>query len=86
MRLAIRVQPRASRDEVAGRHGERWRIRLTAPPVDGRANEALRRFLAERLGVRVAAITVVAGEASRDKVVEVEGLDPAEADRRMAGG
>lgn len=77
-RFAVHVQPRAKRTEVAGMHGAAVKIRLAAPPVDGVANEALRRFLAERLCVPRAAVRVVAGAASRDKLVEVDGLSAEE--------
>ena len=82
-RFAVHVQPRAKRTEVAGEHGAAVKIRLAAPPVDGAANEQLRRFLAERLGVPRAAVRVVAGAASRDKVVEVDGFSVAEARRAL---
>jgi uncharacterized protein (TIGR00251 family) len=75
----VHVQPRARRTEVAGEHGAAVKIRLAAPPVDGAANEALRRFLAERLCIPRTAVRVVAGLASRDKMVEVDGLSAAEA-------
>jgi uncharacterized protein (TIGR00251 family) len=78
-RFAVHVQPRARRTEVAGEHGEAVKIRLAAPPVDGAANEALRRFLAERLCVPRAAVRVVAGLSSRDKMVEVDGFSAAKA-------
>ena len=84
-RLAIRVQPRASRTEVAGRHGDAIRIRLAAPPVDGAANEALIRFLAERLGVRRDAVTIVTGATGRTKTVEVRGRSAVEADALLLG-
>lgn len=82
-RLTLRVQPRASRSEVVGRHGEALKLRLAAPPVDGAANEALVRFLAETLDVPRSALTIVAGSSSRSKVVDVAGLAPAEVARRL---
>jgi uncharacterized protein (TIGR00251 family) len=82
-RLTLRVQPRASRDEIAGRHGDAIRIRLTAPPVDGAANHALVRFLADRLGVAQRLITLVSGHTGRAKTVEVAGLPPEEVARRL---
>ena len=82
-RFAVHVQPRAKRTEVAGEHGAAVKIRLAAPPVDGAANDALQRFLAERLGVPRAAVRVVAGLASRDKVVEVDGFSAEEARRTL---
>jgi uncharacterized protein (TIGR00251 family) len=82
-RFAVHVQPRARRTEVAGEHGAAVKIRLAAPPVDGAANEALRRFLAERLCVPRAAVRVVAGLASRDKVIEVDGFTGDDARRTL---
>jgi uncharacterized protein len=63
--------------------GEQLRVRLTAPPVDGAANEALVRFLAERLGVARGAVRVVSGETGRSKVVAVEGISVSEARDRL---
>ncbi len=71
--LAVHVQPRASRTEVAGWHGDAVKIRLAAPPVDGAANAALVAFLAERLGLPRSAITVVAGTTARRKRVAIGG-------------
>jgi uncharacterized protein (TIGR00251 family) len=72
--FAVRVQPRASRDEFAGEWQEGLKIRLTAPPVDDRANEALRRFLAASLKVPLSAVRIAAGERGRTKRVEVRGV------------
>lgn len=69
--LQLRVQPRASRDELAGTHGERLRVRITAPPVDGRANAHLLRFIAAVFGVPPAGVRLERGETGRDKVVRV---------------
>jgi uncharacterized protein len=68
------VQPRASRNEVAGVHGEALKIRLTAPPVDGAANEKLVDFLADIFSVARRGVTILAGESSRSKIVEIEGI------------
>jgi uncharacterized protein (TIGR00251 family) len=76
--VRIRVSPGARRTELVGRHGDGWRARVTAPPERGRANAELEGLLAETLGVPRASVRVVAGRASRDKVVEVEGLPPTE--------
>jgi uncharacterized protein len=67
----VQVQPRASRDAIEGEYAGALRIRLTAPPVDGRANQALTRLLATRLNVPRAAVRIVAGEKSRRKRVVV---------------
>ncbi|HEY9444856.1 MAG TPA: DUF167 domain-containing protein [Gemmatimonadales bacterium] len=82
-RLALRIQPRASRNAIVGLHGQSIRIRLAAPPVDGAANKALVSFLVERLGVSAAAVELVRGHGGRDKVVEVTGLAPEEVARRL---
>jgi uncharacterized protein (TIGR00251 family) len=73
----VRVQPRASCDEFAGEYQSALKIRLTAPPVDDRANQALRKFLASRLNVPMAAVRIVAGEHSRTKRLEINGVSPA---------
>jgi uncharacterized protein len=73
----VRVQPRASSDAFAGEYQSALKIRLTAPPVDDRANEALRKFLASRLNVPVAAVRIVAGEHSRTKRLEINGVSSA---------
>ena len=73
VRVAVHVQPRASRSEIIGQHGAALKVRLQAPPVDGAANEALVRLLAEALGVSQGSVRVVAGATSRSKTVEVDG-------------
>jgi hypothetical protein len=72
--LKIHLQPRAATNEVVGWHGDAVKVRLTAPPVDGAANEALCRFLADRLGVARGAVTIVGGATGRAKRVAVEGV------------
>jgi len=74
----VRVQPRASRSEIAGEWQGGLRVRLAAPPVDDRANEALRRLLAERLNVPVAAVRIAQGHHSRSKRVEIHGATAAQ--------
>ncbi len=75
--FTIRVQPRASRDEIAGEYQDGLKIRLTAPPLDDRANEALRKLLAARLKVPLAAVRIASGERSRSKRVEIRGVTAA---------
>jgi uncharacterized protein (TIGR00251 family) len=82
-RLRLRVSPGATRTEMAGRHGDAWRVRVTAAPERGRANDAVIRLLAARLGVPRSALSVVSGQASRDKIVELRGLARADAERRL---
>jgi uncharacterized protein len=74
VRLSVRVQPRASRSEVAGIHGDALKIRLSAPPVDGAANAALIEFLADTFAVGRRSVRILAGESSRSKVVEIDGI------------
>ena len=69
------MQPRAKRDEVVGERAGAVVIRLTAPPVEGKANAALCAFVAHRAGVPRSAVTIVKGRSSRDKVVRVEGIE-----------
>ena len=83
-RLRLRVSPGAKRNELAGAHGDGWRVRVTAAPERGRANEAVVALLAEHLGVPRASLSVVSGQTSRDKVVELRGLGRDEAERRLA--
>jgi len=77
--LSVRVVPRSSREGVAGFEGGVVRIRLNAPPVEGRANEALLKFLAKALGVSRAQLTLVSGETGRNKIVRIAGMTRAEA-------
>lgn len=83
--FAVRVVPRASKNEIAGQVGDAIKVRLTAPPVEGKANEALIAFLAQELGVRKSQVEIVAGETSRNKVICVLGLSPAEVEERLLG-
>lgn len=70
----IRVVPRASRSEAAGIQGDALRLRITAPPVEGKANDECIRLLAEILGVKRTQVTIVAGHTARTKTVAVEGI------------
>jgi uncharacterized protein len=83
--IRVRVQPRSSREEVAGRMGDSIRVRITAPPVDGAANDALVRFLASRLLVPRSAIELKSGQTGRTKVVSVTGVTEQEAADRLLG-
>lgn len=70
--IDIVVQPKSSRDEIAGIHGDRLKIKLTAPPVDGKANAALIAFLAKKLGIAKSRITIVRGETGRKKTLFID--------------
>ena len=74
VRFAVRVHPRASHPGVHGVHGDSLKVRLSAPPVDGAANDALVELLAELLEVPRRAVRIVSGLSSRAKVVEVDGI------------
>lgn len=76
--FAVRATPRASRDAIDGEYQGALRLRLTAPPVEDRANDALRRLLAARLNVPVSAVRIVGGEKSRNKRVAVAGVTRAQ--------
>lgn len=69
--LTLHIQPGAKKTEIAGEHGDALKIRLAAPPVDGKANAALLAYLAETLGVAKSAVTLKSGHTSRRKVVEI---------------
>ena len=81
--FAIRVQPRASRNAVAGEMGDTLKIALTAPPVEGKANEACIEFLAKLLGVARSSVTIAAGETGRNKVIRIAGVTAAHVRERL---
>jgi uncharacterized protein (TIGR00251 family) len=81
--LRVRVSPGARRSEFVGPHGDAWKVRVAAPPEDGRANEAVLRLLATTLDVPRADLSLVSGHSGRDKVVALGGLDYSEAVRRL---
>ena len=76
--LRVRVQPRASANQIAGTRAGALLVRVTAPPAEGRANDAVRKLIARRLRIGVKRVTVVRGEGARDKVLRVEGVSEAE--------
>ncbi|HEY4752900.1 MAG TPA: DUF167 domain-containing protein [Candidatus Limnocylindrales bacterium] len=82
--LTLHIQPGAKRTEVAGTHGEALKIRLAAPPVDGKANEALVAFVAKALGVPKSGVELIAGHTSRAKRLRVAGITAAVAAARLA--
>jgi uncharacterized protein (TIGR00251 family) len=81
--LAIKAIPNAPRSEVAGWLGDALKVKVHAPPVEGRANEALCEFLADTLGLSRRAVTLVRGETSRQKVVRVDGLSLADVKAKL---
>ncbi len=83
--FAVRVVPRASKDEIVGLHDNALKIKVTAPPVEGAANEAVIKLLAEKLDIPKSKLEIAAGATSRQKVVCVLGLLPEEVERRLLG-
>lgn len=81
--LTVRATPRATRNEIKGEAEDALRIRLQAPPVDGKANKALLRFLADTLDVAPSRLTLLSGETGRNKRVLITGLSAADALRRL---
>ena len=82
--LTVKVQPGASKDRVVGRIGEEWKVTLTAPPVEGRANRACIDFLARLLGIPRSRVHLVRGQTSRRKLIRVEGLSSDEVGEKLA--
>lgn len=79
--ISVRVIPRSSRNEISGLVGDAIKVKLTAPPVEGAANEHLIRFLAKSLDINRARIRIASGERSREKLVAFSGLTVAEMER-----
>ena len=73
-RITVRVHPRAKRTRVSGKLGNEYKLDLAAPPVDGKANQACIRFLAELAGVPSSHVRIVLGLTNRTKVIEIEGV------------
>lgn len=83
IRIALTVSPGAARSEIVGRHGDGWKVRVAAAPDRGRANDALVEFLAETLRLPQNRVRISSGYTSRRKLVEVDGLDEGEIERRL---
>jgi uncharacterized protein len=81
----VKVHPRTKKNAITGEAGEALKLALTAPPVEGRANEACIAFFAEVLNVPRSSVTIAAGESSRNKVVRVRGLSAAEVQAKLSG-
>lgn len=83
LHLRVVVHPGAGRSEVVGQHGDALKVRVAAPPVEGRANRAVIELVADLLGVKPAQVAVESGESSRTKRLQVKGVEPAEATRLL---
>jgi uncharacterized protein len=82
--LQLRVAPGASRPGVVGRHGDAWKVRVAPAPERGKANDAVLDLLAQTLSLPRSSVTLVSGAGSRDKIVELAGIEPDEIERRLA--
>ena len=81
--FAVRLRPRARKNEITGEAGDALKLSLTAPPLEGRANQACIEFFAKLLKLPRSSITIAAGQASRNKVIRVAGLSAEEVGRRL---
>jgi len=72
--IKVKVQPRAPKTEIVGEHAGALKLRIAAPPVDGKANDECRRYLAKLLKVSATSVEIIAGESSRDKVIRVSDM------------
>jgi uncharacterized protein (TIGR00251 family) len=79
----VKVHPRAKKNAITGEVGDALKLALTAPPLEGRANQACKEFLAEVLNVPRSSVTIAAGESSRNKVVRVAGVNAAEVEAKL---
>ncbi|MEX2218754.1 MAG: DUF167 domain-containing protein [Phycisphaerales bacterium] len=86
VRLAIKAVPGARRDEIAGRLGDRLKVRTSAPPEDGRANSAVCALVAAALGIRPRDVRIVSGHARPEKVLEIDGVSEESVRALLAGG
>jgi uncharacterized protein (TIGR00251 family) len=81
--LKVRLQPRASRDGIDGLHGDALKVKVTAPPLEGKANKAVKKLLAGKLGLSPSQIEVIAGERSREKLLRISGISRAEMEKAL---
>lgn len=81
--LKIHLLPRASRDEICGLHGDALKIKVTAPPIEGRANMALQRFIAKKLNLPSSQVEIMAGQRSREKILRISGISRAAVEKAL---
>ncbi len=84
-RLSLKVRAGARRTEFSGKLGDAWKLQVAAPPVDGKANEAILRFFAKLLSIPAAAVRIVTGHTSPAKIIEIEGVDAEQLERAILG-
>jgi uncharacterized protein (TIGR00251 family) len=81
--LKVRLQPRASRDDIDGLLGDALKVKVTAPPIEGRANKAVKKLLAGQLGLSPSQVEIIAGERSREKLLRISGISRAELEKAL---
>ena len=81
--LKVLIQPRASREGIVGMHGDALKVRVSAPPLEGRANKALKKLLAERLGTPLSRIEIITGQHSRKKLLSISGISREKVERAL---
>ena len=84
--IRIKLLPKSSRNQVVGREGDHFKVKVTAPPVEGRANKALIDLLAKKLGVSKSHIEIISGKSSRLKSIRIDGLSIEEITRKVEKG
>jgi uncharacterized protein (TIGR00251 family) len=81
--LKIHLLPRASRDEICGLQGDAIKVKVTAPPIEGRANMALQRFIAKKLNLSSSQVEIMAGQRSREKILRISGISRAAVEKAL---
>jgi uncharacterized protein (TIGR00251 family) len=81
--LKIHLQPRASRDEIDGLHGDSVKVRVMAPPLGGRANKALKGFIAKKLKLPISRVEIIAGQQSREKLLRISDISREDVERAL---
>jgi uncharacterized protein (TIGR00251 family) len=81
--LKVHLQPRASRDGIIGLHGDALKVRVAAPPVEGRGNKALARFIAKKLNISPSQVEIIVGQHSREKLLRITGISREAVERAL---
>jgi uncharacterized protein len=82
-RFTLRVRAGARKTQFAGKHGDAWKLHVAAPPVDGKANDAIVSFIAKLAGVRTSCVQIVSGHKSQMKIIEIDGVDGTQIERAI---
>jgi uncharacterized protein (TIGR00251 family) len=81
--LKIHLLPRAAKDEICGVHGDAIKVKVTAPPIEGKANMALQRFIAKKLNLAYSHVEIMAGKRSREKILKISGISRAAVEKAL---